>query len=156
MITYNIASEEDIPALVEKRIRFATELAGQQKEETVSTLKRHLNVYFQKAMKDGSCISIIARSGDQVAGTGSVIIREQMGNFKNPSGKWGYIMNMYTLPEFRRKGICTGILNALTGEARKMGIPAFELHATHDGEFVYRQNGFTIHKEPAYRKYITE
>ncbi len=63
-------------------------------------------------------------------------------------------MNMYTLPQFRRRGICAGILNELVKEGKKIGITAFELHATAAGEFVYKKNGFTIHQEPTYRKHI--
>jgi hypothetical protein len=76
------------------------------------------------------------------------------GNFKNPSGKWGCIMNMYTLPAYRRKGICKGILNLLVDEGKKYGITAFELHATIDGEKVYVQDGFIHHNEPTLRKYV--
>ncbi|MBL0105510.1 MAG: GNAT family N-acetyltransferase [Bacteroidetes bacterium] len=49
----------------------------------------------------------------QIAGHGVLVYRRQPGNFQNPKGKVGYIMNMYTIPSFRRKGICTTILKAL-------------------------------------------
>lgn len=93
--------------------------------------------YFSKAIQDNTCISFIAKCDEDVAGIGSVHLREMPGNFKNPSGKWGYIMNMYTVPEFRRKGICKNILNLLVEEGKKYGYYAFELHATNDGEKVY-------------------
>ena len=93
-----------------------------------------LTDYFSKATVDGTCISFIAKSGNEIAGIGSVHIREMPGNFKNPSGKWGYIMNMYTVPEFRRFGICTAILKELIDASTKAGATAFELHATESGQ----------------------
>lgn len=63
-------------------------------------------------------------------------------------------MNMYTLPKYRRKGICRAILNRLEEEGQKVGVSAFELHATNDGEKVYVQEGFIHHKEPTLRKFI--
>jgi hypothetical protein len=63
-------------------------------------------------------------------------------------------MNMYTVPEFRRKGICRQILQALVEDGINRGITAFELHATQEGEFVYKNNDFEKHNEPTYRKYI--
>jgi hypothetical protein len=51
-------------------------------------------------------------------------------------------------------GICKGILNALVEEGTRRGITAFELHATPEGELVYKNNGFAIHVEPTYRKFI--
>ncbi len=110
--------------------------------------------YFSRETAKSKCISIIAKYDGASAGIGSIQIREQPGNIKNPSGKWGYIMNMYTVPTFRRKGICKGILNELVVEAAKLGITAFELHATKESEIVYKQSGFEIHNEPTYRKYM--
>ena len=153
-ITFHKADLNDIQTLIDTRIRFALELTGKQSQEAIDQLKTEMKNYFLKAMPDNSCISFIARCDDKLAGSGSVQIREQPGNFKNPSGKWGYIMSMYTLPEFRRKGICKGILSALIKEAQQMGITAFELHATEAGELVYTQNGFERHVEPTLRRYI--
>jgi hypothetical protein len=43
--------------------------------------------YFSKAIQDNICISFIAKCDEDVAGIGSVHLREMPGNFKNPSGK---------------------------------------------------------------------
>ncbi len=155
-ITFFNATTKDVQTLVENRIAFAQELAGIQPKEKIEALRSQLNRYFLNATSDDSCISIIALCDNKTAGIGSVHLREMPGGLKNPSGKWGYIMNMYTLPNFRRQGICKGILIALIEEAKKCGTTAFELHATKEGEFVYKQNGFLIHVEPTYRKFIME
>ena len=153
-INYHKTTQADIQTLVENRILFALELSGGQNEEAIQSLRKQMTNYFSKATADNTCISLIAKYDEIVAGFGSVHLREMPGNFKNPSGKWGYIMNMYTVPEFRRKGICKSILNLLVEEGRKIGITAFELHATQEGEFVYLQNGFSYHKEPTLRKFV--
>jgi len=145
---------EDVDALVEYRIRFAIEISGEQTPKNVEMLRAQMTNYFSKALIDNSCISIIAKWKDQVAGIGSVHLRNMPGNFKNPSGKWGYIMNMYTVPEFRRKGICSEILNRLIKEGEKFGVTAFELHASKEGEPVYKKCGFEPHIEPTMRKII--
>ena len=154
-ITFHKAGQSDVQDLVKHRILFALELSGEQNEAMISRLKQQMTDYFSKATAEGGCISFLAKCEGKVAGIGSVHVREQPGNFKNPSGKWGYIMNMYTVPEFRRRGVCKGILNALVEEAGKEGITAFELHATKEGELVYKQNGFELYNEPTYRKFIS-
>jgi predicted acetyltransferase len=153
-ITYHKATVDDISILVAHRILFALELSGGQNEEEIIALKKQMTDYFLKATAEHTCISFIAKCDDIVAGIGSVHLREMPGNFKNPSGKWGYIMNMYTIPMYRRKGICREILNLLVEEGRLLNITAFELHATKEGEMVYRQEGFGVHFEPTLRKYI--
>lgn len=152
-ITYHIATLKDVSALVEHRMLFALELSGEQKPETMLQLKQQLTDYFSNTVQDQSCISMMATCNGTVAGIGSVHVREMPGNFKNPSGKWGYIMNMYTVPAFRRMGICKTILNKLIEEGKKIGITAFELHATHMGERVYLNEGFAYHSEPTLRKF---
>lgn len=153
-INYLRANVNDVAILVENRLLFAKEFSGDIPEDILSQLRVQMTDYFRTATETGACVSYIAFCGNEVAGIGSFTVREQPGNMKNPSGKWAYIMNMFTLPQHRRKGICTGILNGLVTEAEKMGISALELHATKVGEMVYTQNGFELHNEPTYRKYV--
>ncbi len=153
-ISFHKATQADTKILVDYRIIFALELSGEQPEEAIAALRKQMTSYFLKATADHSCVSYIAKIGDKIAGIGSYHIREVPGNFKNPSGKWAYIMNMYTVPAYRRMGVCAGILNALLSEGKKMGITAFELHATPKGETVYVKNGFELHSEPSLRKFI--
>mgnify|MGYP000895686599 CR=1 FL=1 len=105
-ITYHKATLHDTSILVDTRVQFALELSGPKSEDAIANLKEHMTGYFNRAAQDHSCVSFIARCEGRVAGIGSVHFRETPGGFRNPSGKWGYIMNMYTLPEFRRRGIC--------------------------------------------------
>jgi RimJ/RimL family protein N-acetyltransferase len=91
-----------------------------QNEESIQSLRNQMTQYFSKAMLDNTCISFIAKCDGIVTGIGSMHIREMPGNFKNPSGKWAYIMNMYTVPEYRRNGICKSILNLLVEEGKEI------------------------------------
>lgn len=152
-ISYRRAEQPDVPILTEYRIRFALELSGPQAEEKVIQLRRQLSDYFNHTMNK-DCISVIAECEGEVAGIGSVMLRQTPGNFRNPSGKWGYIMNMYTNPAFRRHGVCRNILNLLVKLANEQGATAMELHATKEGEMVYTKEDFVLHSEPTYRKFL--
>ncbi len=153
-ILYRLAIKADVQTLVNTRIRFAIELSGPQPEDKITHLHSLMTAYFTQAIEDGTCDSFIASVDGQTAGIGSVNYRQVPGNFRHPSGKWGYIMNMYTYPEFRRMGICTQILNLLIDAGKARGVGAFELHATEAGEPVYVQQAFIKHTEPTYRKIV--
>ena len=140
--------------MAKNRVAFAIELNGKQSAEKIEALETQLTNYFAKATADNTCISFIAMCNNEFAGMGSVHLRDMPGGFKNISGKWGYIMNMYTIAKYRRKGICKNILHLLVQESTNIGITAFELHATEEGEMVYKQEGFTQHIEPTYRKLV--
>lgn len=152
-ITYHKATQKDIQTLVDMRIAFSIELMGAQTQKDIDELKTHLTKYFPSAINQ-TCFAYLAKCQNQLVGVGELIIRTQPGNFKNPTGVVGYLMNMYTIPTFRRQGICAQILNHLINDAKQKGITLFELHATKAGEQVYIQNGFQKHTEPTYRKYI--
>jgi N-acetylglutamate synthase-like GNAT family acetyltransferase len=55
---------------------------------------------------------------------------------------------MYTIPEARRKGICTRLLEELIKEAKSLGISYLHLHASKDGEDIYRKAGFADFDQP--------
>ena len=152
-IEYYQATEDDAALMADYRVQFLAELLGQQKDELVQELIQNLEQYFRAAINSSNYIGWLAKDGDEVVSVGGMAIRTQPGNFKNPSGRTGYIMNMYTVPAYRKRGICKNILDRLIETGKRMGISAFELHATKDGEPMYQKNGFIIHGEPTYRKY---
>jgi GNAT superfamily N-acetyltransferase len=78
---------------------------------------------------------------------GGMVIKKIPGDFSKASYLEGDILNMYTIPEARRKGISSLILTSLLSDARKMGICKVALHTSKDGEKLYRKFGFS---EPAY------
>jgi GNAT superfamily N-acetyltransferase len=153
-IKYYKANVDDAETLALLRIKFIMEFAGEQPEEDQNNLKIVLTDYFRTATAQNQCINYIARSANEIAGTGGLIYRIQPGNFKNPTGRSGYIMNMFTLPRFRKKGICTSILNKLIDDAHAEGVILFELHATEAGRPIYLSNGFKLHPEPTLRRYL--
>ena len=62
-------------------------------------------------------------------------------------GRLGYILNMYTVPEARGKGICTRLLDELMKEARKLGLKYLHLHASEERVGIYKKAGFTYPKQ---------
>ena len=65
-----------------------------------------------------------------------------MPTFHNVTGKKAYIMNMYTHPEYRRKGIAYRVLQLLTEDAEERGVGYITLEATKAGRYLYEKFGF--------------
>ena len=150
---YIKATEVDVDAVVEMRMLFSNEYAGVQSPEVESLLRRNLSEYFIKEL-DRNYLCWFATVGGEVASIAGMVIHINPGNVKNPSGIWGYIMNVYTLPKYRRIGLSRNILERLIETAKDRGVTAFELHATKVGEPVYVKAGFELFTEPTYRKYL--
>lgn len=151
-IQYERVTISHLELLIDYRINFLLELKGEQTEESIDQLRINLAAYFADAIPNEKYICWWAKDNDKVVGIGGMAIRRNPGNFRNPSGCVGYIMNMYTVPAYRKMGISSTILDKLVTTGKELGINFFELHATKMGEPVYIKYGFLQHPEPTYNK----
>ena len=141
--TYQTATLEDIDILVTTRIevlRAANKLDDQADMSEVAVQSRD---YYEKALRNGSHTAILVYDKDQIVGAGGISYFKVMPTYHNQTGKKAYIMNMYTNPAYRRKGIAYHTLEILVADAKKKGIDAISLEATEMGRPLYEKFGFT-------------
>ena len=152
---YKTATLEDIDILVTTRIevlRSANKLSDQVDMSEVAVQSRD---YYEKALKDGSHTAILVYDKEQIVGAGGISYFRVMPTYHNPTGRKAYIMNMYTNPAYRRKGIAYRTLEILVEDAKKKGIAAISLEATEMGRPLYEKFGFTGMKdEMELKKYV--
>ncbi len=141
-INYRKLRENEIDLIINNRISFLYELQGKPTPEKESALRKTLAEYFTKALNDNSFIGIIAEKGDQVIGSGGLVIQEIPGHFKIPTGKLGYILNIFTIAEYRNRGVASGIVDLLVDEAKILRLDKVYLHASAAGIEIYRKKGF--------------
>lgn len=151
-ISYRKATNLDIQLIVDYRIIFLTELQGRQTKEKESDLRKVLTEYFIKSINNNSYIGWIAEIDDKPIGFGGMVIQEIPGNFSLMNGLEGYILNMYTVPEYRKNGICKSLLKILIDEGKKLGLNKAYLHASNDGIDIYRKKGFSEPELPVLEK----
>ncbi len=137
----------EIPVLVEYRLVYLAELQGEQDETYKNQLKNDLEIYFRKSLEEGRFFALYAESGGKILSFGGMVIKEIPGDSGKSSYLEGDILNMYTIPEARRHGISSLILEQLLTGAKSMGISKVALHTSKDGEVLYRKFGFS---EPVY------
>ncbi|TAL59779.1 MAG: GNAT family N-acetyltransferase [Bacteroidetes bacterium] len=142
-ITLKKATISDIETIIEYRIIFLQEVQGIPGKELELSLRKSLWQYFTKSIENDSFISWIAEYENKSIGFSGMVIKEQPGNFEIPNGKIGYILNMFTLKEFRNNGIGTLLFQKLIDEATQRNLDRIDLHATQDGEPIYKRFGFT-------------
>lgn len=141
-LIYKRATLEDINTLVETRIevlRAANKLCA---DTDMGEVERQSYLYYQKALSDGSHIAYLVFDESGCIGTGGVIFFQVIPTYHNPSGKKAYIMNMYTNPKYRRKGIAYKTLDMLIKEIKSKGISSISLEATDMGRPLYEKYGF--------------
>ncbi|MBS5052585.1 MAG: GNAT family N-acetyltransferase [Clostridiales bacterium] len=107
-----------------------------------SEVERQSYDYYQKALCNGSHIAYLVLDENCVVGAGGVSFFRVMPTYHNPSGNKAYIMNMYTKPDYRRKGIAYKTLDMLIKDIKSRGISAISLEATEMGRPLYEKYGF--------------
>jgi ribosomal protein S18 acetylase RimI-like enzyme len=155
MISYRRAMTDDAPLLVQMRMEFLAEL--HQKDDSSSTeadLRDNLLDYFYSKVKKNEFIAWLAVADDKVVATSGLTFYQIPPSTKNPTGKIAYIMNMYTQPAYRRRGIADELFSKLMEEAVSLGYRKISLHASNMGMNLYVRHGFKTPNTPELVKYI--
>lgn len=141
-LTYKRATIEDIDILTETRIEVLREANKLSGDIDMSEVEKQSYDYYKKALCDGTHIAYLIFDGNHFVGAGGVSFFQIMPTYHNPSGKKAYIMNVYTHPDYRRKGIAYQTLDKLVCDAKRKGITSISLEATAMGRPLYVKYGF--------------
>ncbi|MCI9285560.1 MAG: GNAT family N-acetyltransferase [Muribaculaceae bacterium] len=99
--------------------------------------------YYTRHCPDGSHIAIVASSDGEDAGCGSLCIHDELPSPDNPSGRCGYLMNVYVREPFRHAGVGGVIIDRLVTMARDNNCGKIYLESTDGARHIYRTHGFT-------------
>lgn len=81
--------------------------------------------------------------GELIASIG-LVVHSAPPRPSNLVGKTGYIMNLVTLPAWRRRGIASALLSHVIEVLRAEGVPPVTLHASEEGRGLYEELGFWV------------
>lgn len=142
-IIYRKANINDVETLVEYRVRFLNELHKHPEDEETKILRKALQEYLSKAIPSNEFIAWLAEYNGKVVGTSGMVVWRLPPRYGGlETGKAAYLLNFYTIPEAREKGVCTRLLNELIKEAKSLGVKYLHLHASEDGINIYKKAGF--------------
>lgn len=141
-LTFKKATMEDLDILTETRIQVLRAANKLSRDIDMSDVKKQSYDYYKKALYDGTHIAYLIFDGGRFVGAGGVSFFQVMPTYHNSSGRKAYIMNMYTDPEYRRKGIAYKTLDMLIRDTKNKGITDISLEATDMGRPLYERYGF--------------
>jgi ribosomal protein S18 acetylase RimI-like enzyme len=134
------ADVNDIPTLVILRKR---QLIDEGEElPSASSYDQQLTDYFTSSISDGTFVSWVIEDDSVIVATSGLCFYSLPPSFSNPSGRNAYITNMYTKPEYRRRGIATELLDMVITEAKERGYTVARLHTSEHGRSIYQKAGF--------------
>jgi len=80
--------------------------------------------------------------GDTVVAMSAISVYETPPTQRMKTGKMAYLSSMYTLPEYRKKGLATKLLDCAVKEAAARGCDKVHLSASQMGRPLYLKYGF--------------
>lgn len=144
-MNYRKASTKDIKELVRIRLEYLKDDYGVLSEKQIKELSCSLPVYYKNHLgKD--IIIYVAEDRERIVSSAFLLIVEKPANPSFITGKTGDVLNVYTDPEYRRKGIAGNLIGMLLKDSKEMNLAYVELKATEMGKSLYKKMGFKLEK----------
>lgn len=150
MLHYRYIVKNDILRLNEEaadefwrlRIELFRELGEVCEDDDVSELKSASEQYYLSHInKDLICWGVFRE--EKLAAIGSLCLFTRIPYKENLSGSEGYILNIYTCPQFRKHGFAKRILDKIVAYSRENNIKRLWLNSSEQGKKLYAECGFT-------------
>jgi GNAT superfamily N-acetyltransferase len=151
------AAPSDAALLAEHRVAMFREMGSIQPgwEPALRTASR---AYFTEALASGEYVGWVARpleaQAPPIAGAG-VQLRSLLPRPNAPGdglllGREALVLNVYTEPPWRRRGVARRLMREIIGWAATAGVVRLVLHASTEGRPLYESLGFTATNEMRY------
>ena len=140
-MTFEKATAQDTGMLTELRIAYLQEDLGAIEAADLKLIESLLPGYYEKHLNKDLMVYVARNEKDIVSCAFLLIVEKPM----SPSfitGKTGTVLNVYTRPEYRKKGYAKKIMNMMFADAKAEIVSNIELKATEDGYSLYRSVGF--------------
>lgn len=115
---------------------------------TLDKMDTAFAIWLDERFADGRYIGLLACDdmGDVAAGAG-IWLLDWPPTYHCPDRIRAYMLNVYTEPQHRRRGLAHGLVQAAIEACAERGVPLIMLHASNEGRAVYEGLGFTISNE---------
>lgn len=140
-MVFEKAASTDIARLVDLRLEYLSDDYGEISKERLSLISNNLPTYFYDHLNK-DLIIFVCRDESEIVGCCFLYISEKSSNPSFISGRTGTVLNVYTKPEYRKRGIASKLIQMLLSESAAMKLDFVELKATESGYRLYKSLGF--------------
>lgn len=131
--------------LMECRMRVLAEVFSDSEQPDWEAIRKNNEDYYKETLSDGTHTACFAVNEDdgKIIGCGGICYQKEMPSPDNLTGTNGYLMNIYTLPEYRGHGVGRRIVEFLIDDAKKRRTEKIYLESAKDAKHLYEEIGFS-------------
>lgn len=136
------ADAGDIDALVTARSDYLQAEYDGVTQELRTSIAEPLRQYYERHLNTDFFAALALDDNGTIVSTAFMLVFEKPFNPHWPTGKTGTILNVRTLPAYRKQGIATKLLNLLIEKAKEQNLSYIDLAASEMGQPIYEKLGF--------------
>ncbi len=141
MKAFRRAEPGDAETLTRLRLAFFEGGVNVPSEQQRCALLASLPAYFA-AHVGRDLFAYLAEEDSEAVASAFLLISERPAGPAFMTARTGLILNVYTAPDHRRRGLAQGLLEMAIADAREMGVSRLDLKATPMGRGLYEKLGF--------------
>lgn len=116
---------------------------GMLADDEADVLRAASCTYLLTALADDTYLGWVVEAQQAVVAGGGVVVRPLLPRPGTPHGdEEAYVLNVYTEPEHRRRGLARCLMQEILTWCRARAITRIALHASDDGRPLYETLGF--------------
>lgn len=135
------AEMKDIDLLTELRLAYLQEDYGKLNGDEIGIIRRDLPGYFKRNLNQ-TLFCYLIRDKKEIAACAFLLVIEKPISPAFITGRTGTVLNVYTNPRYRRRGLARQIMESLLLDAIEKNLSVVELKSTEDGYQLYKSVGF--------------
>lgn len=141
------ATVADLPVVLEHRRRMF-EAMGFRDPAALETMLGISTDLLKRGLEDGTYRGWFATTADgRIVAGGGVIVLTFQPHPIDPRAQRAWVVNMFTEPEYQRRGLARRLVQAMIDWSRAEGMRYLYLHASDAGRSLYESTGFIANNE---------
>lgn len=140
-MVFEKAGISDSASLVKLRVSYLAEDYKDMSELQIIQISEKLPDYYYNHLNKDLFV-YVCREKEEIISCCFLYITEKPPNPAFINGRTGTVLNVYTKPAYRKRGIAGRLIKLLLSDSEKMGLDFVELKATDAGYNLYKSLGF--------------
>ena len=135
---------EDVEIIARMRVQMLDEVTD---EPLPAQLEGSVRRFVWKHMQDNTCLGVVAEDEGRVIADAVIYLFETMPDEVNVKGLTAMLYNVYTLPEYRGRGIMAQMLPEVIRLAKEAGAVELKMTAEKKAIPLYERMGFHVNDD---------